>query len=77
MKRLVSKAVAVEAPGAGEDSLGRLEPLAPSAFTFEGVRYEVAETLRTWRSTKADRGAKRGAPCWWLYSIDEAEGAPV
>ncbi len=71
------------------------EPSLPAAFSFDGERLEVGTLLRTWRTTKDDRGdtyvkkhwfefdipggrravvyfergARAGAPRWWLYTL--------
>jgi hypothetical protein len=71
------------------------EPPLPAAFIWKAETLAVATLLRTWRSTKDDRGdtylkrhwfefetpdgsravvyfdrgAKRGAARWWLYTI--------
>lgn len=76
-------------------SLAQGEPSLPAAFTYDGERLEVHALLRTWRSTKDDRGdtyvkkhwfefetgdrrtavvyfdrgARKGAPRWWLYTL--------
>ena len=68
----------------------------PAAFVWEGKTLTVNKVVRSWRSTKSDRGdnylkrhwfeletaegsrievyfdreARRGAPQWWLYTID-------
>ena len=72
------------------------EPSLPAAFRLGEERIAVGELLRTWRSTKDDRGdtyvkrhwfefrssdgrravvyfdrgARKGAPRWWLYTLD-------
>jgi len=69
----------------------------PAAFVWEDRPLNVTQVVRSWRSTKGDRGdsylkrhwfeletaegprievyfdreARRGAPQWWLYTIDE------
>jgi hypothetical protein len=84
----------------GEDfvtSTGGREPPVPRAFLFDGSTLAIDAVLRSWRSTKSDRGdaylkrhwfelrttggqrievyydreARRGAPHWWLYAIEE------
>lgn len=73
------------------------EPPVPHAFLWENRTLQVARVIRTWRSSKIDRGdsylkrhwfelttadgatievyydreARRGAPQWWLYAIEE------
>ena len=73
------------------------EPPVPRAFLWEERTLEIESVVRSWRSTKDDRGdtylkrhwfelrthegarievyydraARRGAPQWWLYAIDE------
>jgi Family of unknown function (DUF6504) len=73
------------------------EPPVPAAFIWNDQTLEVTAVVRSWRSTKGDRGdnylkrhwfeletaagarievyfdreARRGAPQWWLYTIDE------
>jgi hypothetical protein len=73
------------------------EPPVPRAFRWGDRTLAIASVLRTWRSTKTDRGdaylkrhwfelqtednvrvevyydreARRGAPAWWLYAIEE------
>ena len=74
------------------------EPSLPPSFSWRDEILTVGEVLRTWRSTKADRGedylkrhwfefdvtdgrravvyfdrgARRGTPRWWLYTIAPA-----
>jgi len=76
-------------------ALAHGEPSLPAAFTYDGDRLEVRALLRTWRSTKDDRGdtylkkhwfefetgdgrvavvyfdrgARKNAPRWWLYTL--------
>jgi hypothetical protein len=73
------------------------EPPVPRVFLWDDRRLPIAAVLRSWRSTKSDRGdaylkrhwfeletengekievyfdreARRGAPQWWLYTIDD------
>jgi hypothetical protein len=73
------------------------EPPVPRAFEWDGREFEIASVIRSWRSTKTDRGdaylkrhwfelrtaegptievyfdrqSRRGAPQWWLYTIDD------
>ena len=80
--------------------LAQGEPSLPAAFRLGDERITVAELLRTWRSTKDDRGdtyvkkhwfefitgdgrlavayfdrgARKGAPRWWLYTLAAAPG---
>jgi hypothetical protein len=74
------------------------EPPVPRAFVWDDRTLRISAVLRTWRSTKTDRGdaylkrhwfeletedgatievyydreARRGAPQWWLYTIEDA-----
>ena len=76
--------------------LAQGEPSLPAAFHLGEERISIGELLRTWRSTKDDRGdtyvkkhwfefrtsdgrcavvyfdrgARKGAPRWWLYTLD-------
>ena len=54
--RFVSKPIIVHGSSISADSIGRPEPGCPAAFVFEGTRYEILALLRSWRSTKTDRG---------------------
>ena len=92
--RFVSKPI--QPAGAFDTAvMSRGEASLPDAFEFEGERFAVATLLRSWRSTKDDRGdtylkrhwfefesdggrrlvvyfdrgARRGEPRWWLYTI--------
>jgi hypothetical protein len=77
-------------------TLSHGEPSLPAAFIFGDERLTVDAVVRTWRSTKSDRGdvylkkhwfefratdgrlavvyfdrgARAGAPRWWLYTLD-------
>ncbi|HEV7180291.1 MAG TPA: DUF6504 family protein [Candidatus Baltobacteraceae bacterium] len=92
--RFVSKPIEPVGAVGSEVSAGG-EPPLPQAFRFEGEEMEVGALVRTWRSTKDDRGdtylkrhwfefetsegrrvvvyfdrgARRGQPRWWLYTI--------
>ncbi|HEX3368065.1 MAG TPA: DUF6504 family protein [Candidatus Cybelea sp.] len=96
MRRFVSAPIVAAANGFVTPPSGS-EPPVPRLFRWRERTLEVASVLRTWRSTKTDRGdvylkrhwfelqtatgaklevyfdreARRGAPQWWLYAIDE------
>lgn len=96
MRRFVSRPLKPGADGYITAATGS-EPPVPRAFLWEDRRLEIAAVLRSWRTTKDDRGdtylkrhwfelrteggarlevyydreARRGAPQWWLYAIDE------
>jgi Family of unknown function (DUF6504) len=96
VRRFVSRPLAPAGDGFITPPSGN-EPPVPRAFLWEGRRLVVSSVLRTWRSTKTDRGdaylkrhwfelqtedgarvevyydreARRGAPAWWLYAIEE------
>jgi len=74
------------------------EPSLPTAFAWKEDTLAIRSLLRTWRSTRTDRGdvylarhwfefecedgrravayferqARRDAPRWWLYTIEDA-----
>ena len=52
----VSEAVVPEAGSFDAAAMARGEPGMPRAFTWRGVRYEVAQVLSTWKSSTPDRG---------------------
>jgi len=77
-------------------ALSHGEPSLPPAFRCGDERIDVATLVKTWRSTKEDRGdvylkkhwfefvthdgrravvyfdrgARKNAPRWWLYTLD-------
>ena len=77
--------------------MSRGEPALPTAFVWDEETLTIRTLLRTWRSTKTDRGdvylarhwfeielddgrlatiyferqARRTAPRWWLYTIED------
>ncbi|MBV9149158.1 MAG: cytoplasmic protein [Candidatus Eremiobacteraeota bacterium] len=89
----------LQAIGASFDpaTMSHGEPALPAAFQWNDETLTVRTLLRTWRSTKTDRGdvylarhwfeidlgdqrratiyferqARRNAPRWWLYTIEE------
>jgi hypothetical protein len=89
----------LQAIGASFDpvTMSHGEPALPIAFQWNDERLTVRSLLRTWRSTKTDRGdvylarhwfevetedarrvivyferqARRAAPRWWLYTIED------
>ena len=97
MAQFVSEAI-TPASGSVAPAAGG-EPSLPAAFLWKGGELDVRSLIRTWRTTKVDRGdtylkrhwfefetsqsrravvyferqAKRGAPRWWLYSIDSPD----
>ena len=96
VRRFVSAPIVAGGDGFVTPASGS-EPPVPRAFRWGERTLEIASVLRTWRSTKTDRGdaylrrhwfeletasgaklevyfdreARRGAPQWWLYTIDE------
>lgn len=51
------------------------EPPLPRVFRWEGRRLAIASVLRTWRSTKSDRGDAYLKRHWFELRIDD--GATV
>ena len=96
MRRFVSAPIRPDGDELATPAAGG-EPPLPAAFDWQGRTLRVASIVRTWRSTKDDRGdvylkrhwfeiltpegaraqlyfdrgARRGAARWWLYTIDE------
>lgn len=54
--QLISEAILPEADSFDTAPLGRGEPSLPAAFVWRGEPLPVKCVLRTWRSTKDDRG---------------------
>lgn len=67
--RFVSKPIKADGAAFERDALGRTEPALPSAFFSENERFEVETLLGTRRSAKTDRGDRREAPRWYLYTL--------
>ncbi|MGC1380232.1 MAG: DUF6504 family protein [Candidatus Baltobacteraceae bacterium] len=55
MRRFVSRPLVPTGDGFVTPASGT-EPPVPRAFLWEGRTLEIAEVVRRWRSTKADRG---------------------
>ncbi len=66
-KRFVSQALhAAPGPPAGNN-----EPSLPVAFDWNGEHLEVARVLRTWRSTKTDRGDVYLKRHWFEFATSD------
>ena len=66
---------AAEALDSGAHSRG--EPALPSAFTRLGERLTVTTVVRTWRSTKKDRGDDYLARFWYEVALDDGRSAVI
>jgi Family of unknown function (DUF6504) len=55
VRRFVSAPIVIEGEGFVTPATGG-EPPVPSAFRWKERRFEIAAVLRSWRSTKTDRG---------------------
>lgn len=59
MKRFVSEPIEpifAESAGSQSSVPGQIEPLLPAAFVWRHERIDVGAVLKTWRTTKDDRG---------------------
>ena len=50
----------------------RSEPSLPAAFRFEGEDFAVKTVIRTWRSTKNDRGDTYLKRHWFEFETEDA-----
>lgn len=55
MRKFISRALVVAGTGFLTPT-GGSEPPVPCAFLWDGRTLQITEVLRTWRSTKTDRG---------------------
>jgi len=55
----------------------RGEPALPSAFTRGDERLAIATILRTWRSTKTDRGDDYLARLWYEVALEDGRIAVI
>lgn len=54
----VSEAIQPDVDSMDPVRIARGEPALPHAFAWRGLRYEVAQVMREWRTVKVDRGEK-------------------
>ncbi len=55
----------------------RGEPVLPDAFRWHDERLDVAEVIRTWRSTKADRGDVYLKRHWYEIALGDGRIAVI
>jgi len=72
-KQFVSEPLhtAAQAPGAAN------EPTLPDEFEWRDERLRVGRVLKTWRSTKEDRGDKYLKRYWFAFETPDARIATV
>jgi len=75
--RFISKPIEPDGVAFGLDALGRAEPALPPAFRFGNERLEVGTVLRTWRSTKTDRGDVYLKRHWFEFRLRDGRIAVV
>ena len=56
---------------------GNMEPVLPEAFDWNGERLVVENVLRTWRSTKTDRGDVYLKRHWFEFVLSDGRVATV
>lgn len=59
------------------DAMSRGEPPLPPAFLFDGEELTVASELRSWRSTKDDRGDTYLKRHWYEFEMHDGRRAVV
>ena len=59
------------------DALARGEPPVPRSFRWRGTTLEVAEIVRSWRSTHLDRGDAYLARHWYEFRLADDARAVV
>ena len=77
MARFVSEALVASAEHVDTGAAGRGEPELPRAFGWGDDRLVVCDILRTWRSTKVDRGDAYLAKHWFELRLDDGRVAVV
>jgi hypothetical protein len=65
--RFVGEALVPAAMYLPSPALSRGEPPLPASFVWKTVELPVHEILRTWRSTKTDRGDDYLAKLWYEF----------
>lgn len=74
MRRFVSRAITPAGDGFVTEASGS-EPPVPRAFLWDGRTLEIAALLRSWRSTKGDRGDNYLKRHW--FELQTSEGAVI
>lgn len=73
-RRFVSRPIAPAGEGFITEASGS-EPPVPSAFAWEGRTLEISAVLRSWRSSKGDRGDNYLKRHW--YELETRDGARI
>lgn len=76
-KRFVSESLAADAMSFEPATIAHGEPPLPSGFIWRGERLAVARVLRTWRSTKEDRGESYLKRHWFEFALPDGRRATV
>lgn len=76
MRRFVSRPIAPSGEGFITPADGS-EPPLPNAFLFEGRELVIAAVLRSWRSTKTDRGDAYLKRHWFEVETTSGETAEI
>ena len=74
MRRFVSRPIAPAGDGFITEASGS-EPPVPSAFVWQGRTLEIRAVLRSWRSTKGDRGDNYLKRHW--FELETHDGARI
>ena len=76
-KWFVSEAIEARGGGIESDALGRIEPAAPNAFRWRNEECVVAHVVRTWRTTKDDRGDTYLKRHWFELELIDGRHATI
>jgi hypothetical protein len=77
MNRFVSEPLDPAADAFDPAAMSRGEPALPPEFRWRGERLVIAQILRTWRSTKDDRGDTYLARHWFEIRTQDGRTAVV
>lgn len=73
----VGEAIVAKAGSFDPETLSRGEPALPERFTWRGEEIAVTETVRTWRSTRTDRGDQYLDRVWFEFIAADGRHAVV
>ncbi|MDQ2858724.1 MAG: DUF6504 family protein [Candidatus Eremiobacteraeota bacterium] len=76
-KRFISEPLTADAMSFEPATIGHGEPALPSGFAWRDERLAVAHLLRTWRSTKEDRGETYLKRHWFEFELPDGRRATV
>jgi hypothetical protein len=76
-RRFVSRPIEPAAGSLDTSALERGEPALPGTFMWDGETIAVGRVLRTWRSTKVDRGDAYLDRHWFEFETPDGAVATV